>query len=87
MGLGPIPASRNRAEEGGFDDRDIDVVESNEAFAAQACAVARDLEFDPAKVNPNGGAVALGHPIGASGAIIAIKALYELHRTGAATRW
>jgi len=56
------------------------VIESNEAFAAQACAVARDLGFPPEKVNPNGGAVALGHPIGASGAIIAIKALYELER-------
>jgi acetyl-CoA C-acetyltransferase len=59
---------------------DIDVIESNEAFAAQACAVAQDLGFDPAKVNPNGGAVALGHPVGATGAIITVKALYELHR-------
>jgi acetyl-CoA C-acetyltransferase len=82
MGLGPIPASRNALRKAGLTIADIDVIESNEAFAAQACAVARDLEFDPAKVNPNGGAVALGHPIGASGAIIAIKALYELHRTG-----
>ena len=61
---------------------DIDVVESNEAFAAQACAVTKALGFDPAKVNPNGGAIALGHPIGATGAIIAIKTIYELHRTG-----
>lgn len=82
MGLGPIPASRNALRKAGLSIADIDVIESNEAFAAQACAVAKDLEFDPAKVNPNGGAVALGHPIGASGAIIAIKAIYELHRTG-----
>jgi len=82
MGLGPIPASRNALRKAGLTVRDIDVIESNEAFAAQACAVAKELAFDPAKVNPNGGAVALGHPIGASGAIIAIKALYELHRTG-----
>ena len=61
---------------------DIDVVESNEAFAAQACAVAKDLGFDPAKVNPNGGAIAMGHPIGATGAILTVKAIYELHRTG-----
>ena len=60
---------------------DIDVIESNEAFAAQACAVAKDLGFDPAKVNPNGGAIALGHPIGATGCILSIKAIYELHRT------
>lgn len=81
MGLGPIPASRNALRKAGLNIADIDVIESNEAFAAQACAVAKELEFDPAKVNPNGGAVALGHPIGASGAIIAIKAIYELHRT------
>ena len=82
MGLGPIPASRNALRKAGLTIADIDVIESNEAFAAQACAVAKDLAFDPAKVNPNGGAVALGHPIGASGAIITIKALYELHRIG-----
>jgi acetyl-CoA C-acetyltransferase len=82
MGLGPIPASQNALRKAGLNIADIDVIESNEAFAAQACAVAKDLGFDPAKVNPNGGAVALGHPIGASGAIIAIKAIYELHRTG-----
>jgi acetyl-CoA C-acetyltransferase len=80
MGLGPIPASRNALRKAGLSAADMDVIESNEAFAAQACAVSRDLELDPAKVNPNGGAVALGHPIGASGAIIAIKAIYELHR-------
>ncbi|MBB5373608.1 acetyl-CoA C-acyltransferase family protein [Acidocella aromatica] len=82
MGLGPIPASQNALRKAGLNIADIDVIESNEAFAAQACAVAKDLGLDPAKVNPNGGAVALGHPIGASGAIIAIKAIYELHRTG-----
>jgi acetyl-CoA C-acetyltransferase len=81
MGLGPIPASQSALRRAGLSIADIDVIESNEAFAAQACAVARDLGFAPEKVNPNGGAVALGHPIGASGAIIAIKAIYELHRT------
>jgi acetyl-CoA C-acetyltransferase len=80
MGLGPIPASQKALKNAGLSIDDIDVIESNEAFAAQACAVARDLGFPPEKVNPNGGAVALGHPIGASGAIIAIKALYELER-------
>jgi len=58
------------------------VIESNEAFAAQACAVAKDLHFDPAKTNPNGGAVALGHPIGATGCLLTVKALYELQRSG-----
>ncbi|OYV24592.1 MAG: acetyl-CoA acetyltransferase [Rhodospirillales bacterium 20-58-10] len=81
MGLGPIPASQIALKKAGLTAADIDIVESNEAFAAQACAVSRDLGLDPAKVNPNGGAIALGHPIGASGAIIAIKAIYELHRT------
>jgi acetyl-CoA C-acetyltransferase len=80
MGLGPIPASQKALKKAGLSIGDIDVIESNEAFAAQACAVARDLGFPPEKVNPNGGAVALGHPVGASGAIIAIKALYELER-------
>jgi acetyl-CoA C-acetyltransferase len=80
MGLGPIPASQNALRRAGLSAADMDVIESNEAFAAQACAVSRDLGLDPAKVNPNGGAVALGHPIGASGAIIAIKAMYELQR-------
>jgi acetyl-CoA C-acetyltransferase len=82
MGLGPVPASQIALRKAGLTINDIDIIESNEAFAAQACAVARDLGFDPAKVNPNGGAVALGHPIGASGAVIAIKAIHELHRTG-----
>jgi acetyl-CoA C-acetyltransferase len=82
MGLGPVPASRHALRRAGLSVTDMDVIESNEAFAAQACAVAKDLEFDPAKVNPNGGAVALGHPVGASGAIITVKAIYELHRVG-----
>jgi len=81
MGLGPIPASRIALKRAGLHVSEIDVIESNEAFAAQACAVARELELPAGKVNPNGGAIALGHPIGASGAIIAIKAIYELHRT------
>jgi acetyl-CoA C-acetyltransferase len=81
MGLGPIPASQKALQKAGLKASDIDVIESNEAFASQACAVTRDLGLDPAKVNPNGGAVALGHPVGASGAIIAVKAIYELHRT------
>ena len=81
MGLGPIPAVRRVFEKTGLKPADMDVVESNEAFAAQAMAVTKDLGLDPAKVNPNGGAVALGHPIGATGAILAVKAIYELHRT------
>jgi acetyl-CoA C-acetyltransferase len=81
MGLGPIPASKRVFEKTGLKPSDMDIVESNEAFAAQAMAVTRDLGLDPAKVNPNGGAVALGHPIGATGAILTVKALYELQRT------
>ena len=80
MGLGPIPAVQNAMKKAGLKVADMDVIESNEAFAAQACAVARDLGFDPKKTNPNGGAVALGHPVGATGCIISIKALYELQR-------
>lgn len=82
MGIGPIPAVRNLLERTGLSVADFDVVESNEAFAAQALAVSNDLGFDPARVNPNGGAIALGHPVGATGAIITIKALYELERIG-----
>jgi acetyl-CoA C-acetyltransferase len=82
MGLGPIPAVKNAMKKAGLNVSDMDVIESNEAFAAQACAVAKDLEFDANKTNPNGGAVALGHPIGATGCIITIKALYELERIG-----
>ena len=82
MGLGPIPAVRRVFEKAGLKPADMDVIESNEAFAVQAMAVTKDLGLDPAKVNPNGGAVALGHPIGATGAILTVKALYELERTG-----
>jgi acetyl-CoA C-acetyltransferase len=81
MGLGPIPAVKKVFEKAGLKPADMDVVESNEAFAVQAMAVTKDLGLDPAKVNPNGGAVALGHPIGATGAILTVKALYELERT------
>jgi acetyl-CoA C-acetyltransferase len=81
MGLGPIPAVRKVFEKAGLKPADMDVIESNEAFAVQAMAVTKDLGLDPAKVNPNGGAVALGHPIGATGALLTVKALYELERT------
>jgi acetyl-CoA C-acetyltransferase len=80
MGLGPIPAVKRVFEKSGLKPADMDVIESNEAFAAQAMAVTKDLGLDPARVNPNGGAVALGHPIGATGAILTVKALYELER-------
>ncbi len=82
MGIGPIPAVQTLLEKTGLGVDDFDVIESNEAFAAQALAVSNGLGFDSAKVNPNGGAIALGHPVGATGAIITIKALYELKRTG-----
>ena len=82
MGIGPIPAVRNLLDRTGLSPEDFDVIESNEAFAAQALAVSKDLGFDPARVNPNGGAIALGHPVGATGAIITVKALYELERIG-----
>jgi len=85
MGLGPIPAVQVLCAKLGIRPADFDLVESNEAFAAQAIAVNRALDLDPAKVNPNGGAIALGHPVGATGAIITTKALYELERTGART--
>ena len=81
MGLGPIPAVKRVFEKSGLKPADMDVVESNEAFAVQAMAVTKDLGLDPARVNPNGGAVALGHPIGATGCILTVKALYELERT------
>jgi acetyl-CoA C-acetyltransferase len=73
---------RKALDRAGLKVSDIDLIESNEAFAAQALAVSKNLDFDPAKVNPNGGAVALGHPIGATGSILTVKAIYELHRTG-----
>jgi acetyl-CoA C-acetyltransferase len=82
MGIGPVPAVKKVMERAGLKVSDMDVIESNEAFAAQACAVAKDLGFDLKKVNPNGGAIALGHPIGATGAILTVKAIYELHRAG-----
>lgn len=82
MGIGPIPAVQGLLERSGLAISDFDVIESNEAFAAQALAVSKQLGLDPAKVNPNGGAIALGHPIGASGTIIFVKALYELERIG-----
>ncbi|WP_193140198.1 MULTISPECIES: acetyl-CoA C-acyltransferase family protein [unclassified Meridianimarinicoccus] len=82
MGIGPVPAVQKLLEKTGLTADDFDVIESNEAFAAQALAVTKGLGFDPAKVNPNGGAIALGHPVGATGAILIVKALYELERTG-----
>ena len=82
MGIGPVPATRAVLERAGLTVADMDVIEANEAFAAQACAVTRELGFDPVKVNPNGSGIALGHPIGATGAIITVKALHELQRIG-----
>jgi acetyl-CoA C-acetyltransferase len=82
MGLGPVSAVKSALTKAGLKLADIDVIESNEAFAAQAIAVSKELGMDPARVNPNGGAVALGHPIGATGCILTIKAMYELARTG-----
>ena len=82
MGIGPVPAVEQLLERTGLKAADFDVIESNEAFAAQALAVTKALGLDPARVNPNGGAIALGHPVGATGAIIAIKALHELERIG-----
>lgn len=82
MGIGPVPATRKALERAGLSVGDIDVVEANEAFAAQACAVTRELGFDPAKVNPNGSGISLGHPIGATGALITVKAIHELRRIG-----
>ena len=80
MGLGPIPATRLALKRAGLKIGDMDVIEANIAFAAQACAVMQELDMDPAKVNPNGSGIALGHPVGATGAIIATKAIHELHR-------
>ncbi|MDB5553881.1 MAG: acetyl-CoA acetyltransferase [Rhizobium sp.] len=85
MGIGPIPAVRALLDKTGLRISDFDVIESNEAFAAQALAVSRALEFDPEKTNPDGGAIALGHPVGATGAILTIKALHYLKRTGGRT--
>lgn len=80
MGIGPVPATQMALKKAGLTVNDLDVIEANEAFAAQACAVTRDLGLDPAKVNPNGSGISLGHPIGATGALITVKALYELER-------
>ncbi len=82
MGIGPVPACTIALNRAGLKIGDIDVVEANEAFAVQAMAVACDLKFDAQKTNPNGGAVGLGHPIGATGALLTVKAIYELHRSG-----
>ena len=83
MGMGPVPASRKALERAGWSVGDIDVFELNEAFAAQACAVNKALGIDPAKVNLNGGAIAIGHPIGASGCRILVTLLHEMQRSGA----
>lgn len=80
MGIGPVSATKKALEKAGLKIEDIDVIEANEAFAAQACAVTKELGMDPAKVNPNGSGISIGHPIGATGAIITVKALYELQR-------
>ena len=82
MGIGPVPATQKVLARTGLNIQDMDVIEANEAFAAQACAVIQELGMDPAKVNPNGSGISLGHPVGATGAIITTKAIYELHRTG-----
>jgi acetyl-CoA C-acetyltransferase len=81
MGIGPVPATRSVLKRAGLTVDDLDVIEANEAFAAQACAVTKELGLDPVKVNPNGSGISLGHPIGATGAILTVKVLYELQRT------
>jgi acetyl-CoA C-acetyltransferase len=81
MGIGPVPATQMALKRAGLKVQDLDIIESNEAFAAQACAVMQQLDLDPKKVNPNGSGISLGHPVGATGAIISTKAIYELHRT------
>jgi acetyl-CoA C-acetyltransferase len=83
MGTGPIPASRKALQKAGWNLSDLDLVESNEAFAAQSLCVVRELGLDPDKVNVNGGAIAIGHPLGASGARILITLLHEMKRSGA----
>jgi acetyl-CoA C-acetyltransferase len=83
MGSGPIPASRLALKKAGWSVDDLDLIEANEAFAAQACAVGKDLGFDPDKLNVNGGAIAIGHPIGASGTRILTTLLYEMQKRGA----
>jgi len=80
MGIGPVPAVRKAMERAGKSLDEVDVIELNEAFAAQSLAVMKDLDLDPEKVNPNGGAIALGHPIAATGGVITTKILYEMER-------
>ena len=87
MGMGPVPAVRKVLDRAGLKLDDIDVFEVNEAFAAQALAVARELGLPPERTNPNGSGISLGHPIGATGAILVVKALYELRRTGGRYGW
>ena len=82
MGIGPVSATRAVLKRIGLKVSDLDVIEANEAFAAQACAVSKELDLDPAKVNVNGSGISLGHPVGATGAIITTQALYELQRAG-----
>jgi acetyl-CoA C-acetyltransferase len=82
MGIGPVPATQAVLKRAGLTIEQMDVIEANEAFAAQACAVAKELKLDSARLNPNGSGISLGHPIGATGAIVTTKAIYELHRTG-----
>ena len=81
MGMGSVSATQQALNRAGLTVNDLDVIESNEAFAAQACAVSQELNLDPSRVNPNGGAIALGHPVGATGAIITTKLIHELKRT------
>jgi acetyl-CoA C-acetyltransferase len=82
MGMGPVPASRKALQRAGWNAQDVQLFELNEAFAAQACAVNKELGIDPAKVNVNGGAIAMGHPLGATGGMILGTLVDELHRTG-----
>jgi len=83
MGIGPVPATQKALEKAGLSIADIDLIEANEAFAAQALAVAKELDLDPFKVNVNGGAIALGHPIGASGARVLTTLVHEMNKTNA----
>ncbi len=83
MGIGPVPATQRALEEAGWTIKDLDLIEANEAFAAQALAVGKELGWDPEKVNVNGGAIAIGHPIGASGARVLTTLLYEMQRRNA----
>ena len=82
MGIGPVPALGKILRRAGWDTGSLDLIEVNEAFAAQALAVVKELGLPPDRTNPNGSGISLGHPVGATGAILTVKALYELHRTG-----